>query len=72
MHKIQENRFRRMADRQGYILRKSPRRDSQAIDFGLYALCHVETGGTVHPEGPISPYSLADEDVREWLEGGKT
>ena len=68
MNKVEENRLRRVADRRGWILRKSPRRDSRAVDFGLYALCDVEHGGTIHPEGPISPYSLTAEEVREWLD----
>ena len=65
--KISEARLRRMADRQGLILRKSRRRDPEAIDFGLYALVDIESGGTIHPEGVISPYSLTLEDVEAYL-----
>ena len=67
MTKVTENRHRRMADRQGLILRKSPRRDTHAIDYGLYALCDVETGGTIHSEGPTSIFTLTPEDVEDWL-----
>lgn len=36
--KVQENRLRRKADRQGLRLEKSRRRDPQAIDYGRYRL----------------------------------
>ena len=36
--KVRENRLRRMADRQGLTLRKSPRRDPRALDYGVYRL----------------------------------
>ncbi len=68
MDKTKENRLRRMANRQGLILRKSPRRDRRAVDYGMYALVDRKSRGTVHPEGPISPYSLTADDVCEWLE----
>ena len=65
--KTEENRLRRIADRQGLKLRKSPRRDARAVDFGLYLLADVETGGAIHPHGPISPYNLTPEDVVDSL-----
>lgn len=36
--KVLENRLRRMAERQGYLLEKSKRRDPKAKDFGKYRL----------------------------------
>lgn len=36
--KIHENRVRRMAERQGFVLRRSRRRDPLAIDYGVYWL----------------------------------
>jgi hypothetical protein len=42
--KIYENRLRRVADRQGYRLEKSRRRDERAITFGLYRLVDLLTG----------------------------
>lgn len=36
--KVRENRLRRMAQRQGYVLKKSRRRDPRAIDFDGYML----------------------------------
>jgi hypothetical protein len=49
MDKVKENRLRRMADRRGYRLMKSRSRDPQAIDYSLYALIDVRTGGAVNP-----------------------
>ena len=42
--KVRENRIRRMAERQGFRLVKSRRRDPFAVDFGRY---RVETGDGV-------------------------
>jgi hypothetical protein len=42
--KVRENRLRRMAERQGYRLVKSRRRDPLAVDFGRY---RVETADGV-------------------------
>jgi len=36
--KVRENRLRRMAERQGYKLEKSRRRDPRATDYGQLAL----------------------------------
>ena len=67
--KVYEARLRRLADRQGLILRKSRRRDPDAIDYGLYALFDVQAGGTIHPQGVVSPYSLDLDEARELLGG---
>jgi hypothetical protein len=40
--KVRENRLRRMADRQGLVLRKSGRRDPRALDYGMYALIEAD------------------------------
>lgn len=48
-HKTTETRLRRLADREGYRLLKSRSRDPQALDFGLYTLIDVQTGGAVNP-----------------------
>jgi hypothetical protein len=45
--KIYENRLRRVADRRGYRLEKSRRRDERAITFGLYRLVDLLTGDIV-------------------------
>lgn len=36
--KVRENRLRRMAERRGFILEKSRRRDKRAVDYGRYRL----------------------------------
>ena len=66
--KVRENRLRRMADRQGLKLRRSPRRDTRAIDYGQYALSFQETGGLVHPAGGMTIYTLSLEDVEGYLD----
>ncbi len=55
--KVYENRLRRVADRRGYRLEKSRRRDERAITFGLYRLIDLLTGDIIgaglidHPPG---------------------
>ena len=66
--KVRENRLRRMAARQGLKLRRSPRRDENAIDYGLYALTtHGGGRGTIHPEGVISSFVLDLDEVEQLL-----
>lgn len=65
--KAEEARLRRAANRRGLILRKSRRRDHAAVGYGLYALLDIETGGAIHPHGPVSPFWLTLDDVRQWL-----
>ena len=69
--KVRENRLRRMADRQRLKLRRSPRRDTHALDYDLYALTYCDgVGGTMHPEGPISIFALDLDQVEQYLVGG--
>lgn len=69
--KTLENRLRRMAGRQGLVLRKSRSRDPRAVDYGLYALIDVETCGAIHPHNVLGPYDLTLEDVRRYIEDGE-
>ena len=67
--KTEENRLRRVADRQGYKLVKSRSRDTRAVDYGLYALIDYETGGAVNPAIAnrwVCSWTL--DEVRDWLE----
>jgi hypothetical protein len=64
--KVRENRLRRMAERQGYVLVKSRRRDPQAYDFGGYMVVEMTTGGVVLGSHPL-PYSLDLDAVEGWL-----
>ena len=66
--KVSENRLRRVAHRQGFKLPRSPRRDENASDYGLYALTsHVGLRGTIHEQGPISIFALDLDAVEEYL-----
>lgn len=64
--KTRESRLRRRAAKQGLILRKSRRRDPSAYDYGLYALCDVEHGGTIHAGNVNSIYALTLDQVEGW------
>jgi hypothetical protein len=44
---VQENRIRRMAERQGYSVTKSRRRDPRALDYGMYLLTHIDINAAV-------------------------
>jgi hypothetical protein len=65
-YKVAETRARRMAQRQGYRLEKSRRRDPRAVDFGSYMLVDIDTGGVV-AYGLTSGYGLSLTDVFEIL-----
>jgi hypothetical protein len=57
--KANENRLRRMAERQGLRLTKSRTRDPHGTDYGLYALIDDSTGGAINP-------ALAQRWVHSW------
>lgn len=66
--KVRENRLRAAARRQGLELRKNPRRDARALDFGSYQLVSENTvvadfGWTVQSDGDHL------DDVERWLAG---
>ena len=71
MSKSSENRLRRIAKRRGYILRKSPRRDPGALDYGLYAVVDIQTKELAHPRGVISDYALTVALVDQLLSGAQ-
>ena len=65
--KVRENRLRRMAERQGYALRKSSRRDPRAIDYGMYMLVDPQNNTVVAgAEGTGRP-NLSLDDIEAWL-----
>jgi hypothetical protein len=66
--KVRENRLRRKAARQGLMLKKSRRRDPDALDYGGYLLCDISTGLIV-AGSTAYPYSLSLDDVEEILTG---
>ncbi len=62
--KVRENRLRRMALRQGLVLRKSRRRDPRSIDYGLFWLDAKDTGKSVTPETGVGI-----DAIEQYLEG---
>jgi hypothetical protein len=75
--KVRENRLRRMADRQGYALRKPRRRDPRALDYGELWLMQYwaqDNSGRIeliaNPEDSydawLGPFRSLDE-LEEWL-----
>ena len=64
--RVKENRLRRMASRRGLTLRRSPRRDTKALDFARYAITNDNV--LMHPDGPISIYSLSLLEVEVYLD----
>ena len=64
--KVRENRIRRMAQRQGYELKKSRRRDPKARGFGGYMLWDVEKNLWVVGYTP-HPYSADIDEVEAFL-----
>ena len=53
--KVLENRLRRIATRRGMILKKSPRRDPEARDYGLYALIDRDTNALLTGQNSAFP-----------------
>jgi hypothetical protein len=49
--KVYENRLRRSAERQGYRLEKSRRRDERAITYGFYRLVDLLDGVVIGAGG---------------------
>jgi hypothetical protein len=54
-----------MAERQGYQLRKSRRRDPRAVDYGRYFLTDPATNGLATSE----PFGVDLDDVDAFLNG---
>ena len=65
--KVRENRVRRMATRQGLILRKSRRRDPHALGYGGYWL--IDDGANTLIVGERWGMSL--DEVEGWLNRDK-
>ncbi|SNR47854.1 hypothetical protein SAMN06265360_1073 [Haloechinothrix alba] len=61
--KVRENRARRAAQRQGYQLIKSSRRDPRAIDFGKWWLVDPSTTALVFTD----EWGASLEEIEEWL-----
>ena len=60
---VQENRVRRTAKRRGFILKRSARRDPQALDFGRYWLIDGRNDACVLG----GQWGVELDDVEAWL-----
>jgi hypothetical protein len=69
--KVIENRLRRMAERQGYRLEKSHRRDPRAIGFERYMLVDPATNAVIIGGSPFA-YSATLDEIAEFLHRGPT
>ena len=64
--KVRENRIRRMADRRGYRLMKSRRKDPRGIGYGKYKVLDATTMKPVFGSKP-DEYSATLDEVEAWL-----
>jgi hypothetical protein len=62
--KVRENRVRRLAERQGYLLEKSRSRDPRAPDYGRYALVKPPVSGPTFNRDQIGQPL---EEIEAWL-----
>lgn len=68
--KIQENRLRRAAERQGLMLQKSRQRDPRGMLYGTYQLVDISTNALVWADFTMqSGYGLSLKDVEDYLDG---
>lgn len=70
--KVREDRLRRMARRQGLELRKNPRRDTRAADYGTYMLVNPDNDRVVadfgwDKPGWDKPGNSRLDDVEDYL-----
>jgi hypothetical protein len=63
--KVRENRVRRKAKRQRLELHRSPRRDTDAFDYGAYWLTDPHNGNALVAGLPEFGWSL--DDIESWL-----
>jgi hypothetical protein len=66
-HKTLENRVRREAKREGFLLRRSRTRDSWADDYGMYVLVDNSAGN--RRPGARAPYSAFERGEGTTLDG---
>lgn len=66
--KVDENRVRRMAERQNFVLQKSRRRDTRATDYGKYRII-AQAREIYEPgwEGP--PFTQTLDEIESFLSG---
>jgi hypothetical protein len=64
---LREDRLRRVAERRGLTLLKSPQRDSQHSSYGTYMLVETDSA-TIKVSGSPAGYGLTLDDVEDVLE----
>jgi hypothetical protein len=69
--KVRENRLRRMAERQGYTLHKSRRRDPLALDFDRWTIVGEDERVIAGADGAGRPTMSLDQ-VEAHLNGGES
>jgi hypothetical protein len=65
--KVMENRIRRIAERRGYKLEKSRRRDDRCADFGMYRLVDPYTNVVVFG-AEFHAYDATLEQIEKFLD----
>jgi hypothetical protein len=63
---VRENRLRRVAERRGYRLLKSRRRDPEALDYGGYVLIDVQTNAVILGATPVG-FSATLDNVEAYF-----
>jgi hypothetical protein len=68
--KVRESLIRRKAQRQGFVLRRSARRDPLATDYGVYWLYDAVGGRTVPVGMPVvgGANGTTIDAVEHWLD----
>jgi hypothetical protein len=65
--KVRERRLRRMAERQGLVLKKSRRRTPRAWDYGAYWLVDADRKSLVFPD----EHGASLKDIESYLTSDK-
>jgi alkylated DNA nucleotide flippase Atl1 len=65
--KSRETRLRRAADRRGYQLVKSSRRDPQATDYGAYLIIDTASHTVIAGDDESGRASMTLDEVEAWL-----
>jgi hypothetical protein len=68
MTTTRETRVRRMIARQGYLLKKSRRRDPRAVGYGLYRIIDPYTK-TVVGGASCARYTMTLDQAEAWATG---
>lgn len=61
------NRVRRVAERQGFRLESSRRKDPLAAEYRRYRLADAFTGEVVVGQGDRWAFTMSIEEIEEWL-----